>query len=772
MLLVRLSLAFCLSLLLFSTNVLAEKTLKDTPTDYQNSAIYAKDDSGYSPNNATHAHSRPTIGLVLSGGGAKGAAHIGVLKVLEANHIPVDYIAGTSIGSYVGGMYAMGYSADEIEKIMFNSNWAEGYSDTIAREDLSYRDKQLRDRFNIPLNLGFNDGKVTLPGGLLRGQTMSLLLRQSTDLIEQYGDFDSLSIPYRAVATDLASSKAVVLSKGSIVKAMQASATVPGALQPSEMDGKLLVDGGIANNMPVDVVKAMGADIVIAVDIGSPLAGKESLDSAISVLEQLSTILTQASATKQKALLSSHDILIRPAIDDMSTTDFTIMPQALKVGIEAANLHLSALQKLSVSDQEYQQYLDKKQQRRQLWSDPIKRPLMAINFDNDSKVSQRLLQETLDFHVGEVITKVQLDAALKRLYALNKFERVDAEFTDTPTGRKLTVTTKGKSWGPNYFQAGFNWEDDFTLESAMTFSMAYTMTDLTPFGGEWRNEVELGYRSMLATEFYQPLDNDQRFYSLARVQYDSKKWSLYQNNEKIHDLDNNVGNVNVGVGINFSNKGLLEIGSLFERGRIEEDYYLPQTLIYQSWGGYFKVAYDTLNSISFPTEGNRFTFITRARDEHFNDTSLPTKDGVSWEFEADWKGALNLGNHAIVGKAEVATADSENGFTVHPSELGGFLNLSGYHKQALTGAHKVFAAILYQYDLSGALTFTELPVYLGTSLEAGNVWQTRGDMDIKDLIYSSSLYLGTDTDWGPAALGFGFTDTGEQAFYLFIGKNF
>ena len=179
---------------------------------------------------------RPTIGLVLSGGGAKGAAHIGVLQVLEANHIPVDYIAGTSIGAYVAGMYALGFSANEIETIMLKGEWDEGYSDTIPREELTFRDKQLRDKYNIPVDVGYKEGSITSPSGLLQGQTMSHLLRHSTDLVEQFGDFDDLAIPYRAVATNLATSEAVLLSKGSIVQSMQASASVPGALQPALID--------------------------------------------------------------------------------------------------------------------------------------------------------------------------------------------------------------------------------------------------------------------------------------------------------------------------------------------------------------------------------------------------------------------------------------------------------------------------------------------------------------------------------------------------------
>ncbi|WP_282109371.1 patatin-like phospholipase family protein [Shewanella algicola] len=721
------------------------------------------------------AKERPTIGLVLSGGGAKGTAHIGVLKVLEKNRIPVDYVAGTSIGAYVAGMYALGYSAEQIEKIMLSGEWTDGYSDTIPRESLSYRDKQQRDQFNIPLTVGYNDNRLTSPSGLLRGQSMSLLLRHSTDLVEQFGDFDDLAIPYRAVATDLATSEAVVLSSGSVVQAMQASATVPGALQPAIIDGRLLVDGGIANNMPVDVVKAMGADIIIAVDIGSPLVGQDRLDSTVAVLEQLSTILTQASTARQKTLLTERDILIRPAIDVLSTTDFSIMPLALKLGEDAAKIQLEKLKSLSIKESDYLAYQAEKTQQSLQWNDPLKKPIYKIAFDNQSKVSEKLLRERLDIEKGDVLTKEDLADAINRVYALNKFERVDAEFEDVDQGRILTVTTKAKSWGPNYFQAGFNWEDDFSLDSAITLSLALTMTDLTSKGGEWRNEIELGYRKLIATEFYQPLDRDQTFYSLARLQYQMLNWDVLDQDSSYLLLENNVAQLELGLGYNYDSDGIMELGFIGENGHVKSEVNTQDSISYHSTGAYFKISYDTLNSISFPTDGNRFTFVSYLRDESYSGTTSSDNtfsDDLAWQFEADWKGALKLGNHAIVGKMEFATTENDGNFTLHVAELGGFLNLSGYRKDTLVGAHKIFSAIIYQYDLGRDVLITDLPLYLGASLEGGNVWFERSEMDLDDLIYASSLYLGTDTDWGPAALGLGVTNQGDTAFYLFLGKNF
>ncbi|MGL6123130.1 MAG: patatin-like phospholipase family protein, partial [Shewanella sp.] len=645
------------------------------------------------------AAERLKIGVVLSGGGAKGAAHVGVLKTLEEHNIPVDYIAGTSIGAYIAGMYSLGYSASELEAIMMGTDWDSGYSDTIPRHVLSYRDKQLRDRYNIPLNLGYNEGKVKAPSGVLRGQTMSQLLRQSTDLVQQFGHFDDLAIPYRAVATDLETSEPVIISHGSMINAMQASAAVPGALQPVQMDGKLLVDGGIANNMPIDVVKAMGADIIIAVDIGSPLVNKDKLNSTIAVLDQLSNFLTNASTEKQKKLLTNKDVLIRPAIDALSTTDFTIMPLALTLGKEAANRHINKLRKLSVSPEVYAAYVEAKNAKSKSLMADIRHPISDIVFDNQSKVSLNLLTQTLDLKPGQAVSKDELNEALKRIYSLNKFERVDAEFAEGEEGRILTVTTKAKSWGPNYFQLGFNWEDNFSADSVIGIDMAYTMTDLTFNGGEWRNEVKLGFDKLFATEFYQPLDRDQEFFTRARYQYDISDWELYNENSTLFSLEKKIHTIETGIGYNYNKQGSIELGMVGEIGTVGNDAWLQRDIDFSSYGAYFKLGYDSLDSISFPTSGNRFTLNVYVRNEEFIDFSNSNQKEYSVHVQADWKGALSVGNHAFVGKTSLETNDNDGVNTLHLAELGGFLNLSGYRKNSLTGAHKVFGAFIYQYDL-------------------------------------------------------------------------
>lgn len=354
------------------------------------------------------AQARPKVGLVLGGGGAKGAAHIGILKVLEKNNIAIDYIVGTSIGSYIGALYALGYNADEIEIIMLNTQWEKGFSDFIPRENLQFSDKELRDDYNITFRLGYSASEFKVPGGLLLGQSALQLLKLSTDTFGEFSSFDELPIPYRAVATDIATSEVVVLSSGSLSQAIKASSTVPGIVEPTKIDGKLLVDGAIVNNMPVNIVKKMGADIVIAVDIGSPLVAQEDLKSTVDVLNQLSTILTINTTNQQKQLLTENDLLIRPEIDELSTTNFSIMSDALVLGEQAALENIEQIQSMSLSDEQYSQYRLEKKQHSEKWFNSLSQPIIAIKYENDSKIDPGIIAQHLSLSIGDVANKLSL----------------------------------------------------------------------------------------------------------------------------------------------------------------------------------------------------------------------------------------------------------------------------------------------------------------------------------------------------------------------------
>jgi len=716
----------------------------------------------------TPAQARDKVGLVLSGGGAKGTAHIGVLKVLEENNIPVDYIVGTSIGAYVAGMYALGYEIEEIESIMLGLPWDNGYSDFIPRESLLFTDKQHRDRYNLSIRLGYENGQFKVPPGLLLGQSAYQLLQSSTDIVSSFASFDDLAIPYRAVASDIATAEATVLDSGSINEAMKASAAVPGIVPAVEINGKMLVDGGITNNMPIDVVKKMGADIVIAVDIGSPLSAQSELTSTVSILNQLSTILTNNTSLQQKVLLNEKDVLLRPAIDDLSTTDWSIMPKALELGEQVAQENINKLTNLSINPEDYQVYKNAKRSKAAHWFKNLPNEIVEIKLNNDSKVDNDIISKYFAVELGQSITKEELDAAINRVYALDKFEQVTTELEDTPQGRVLTLHTKAKSWGPNYFDFGFNLKTDFANSSVTSINMAYRLTDITENGGQWLNEVKVGWENVLTTEFFQPLNKTQEFFTRARFGFAQDKW---ERTEERSQVNNQYYKGILATGYSYSDNGIIEVGALAQMGELSDDDSPSGGYDYESFGGYALISYDSLNSINFPTQGNKLTLEVFMRNDKYSPILVATEYDKSVEVNLNWRGAIDFRGHTFVGITNFSTVQNDTDFSAHVTELGGFLNLSGYQEDALIGVHKAFAAIVYQYDLGRDLPGSGLPIYLGTSLEAGQVWQVDETVRLSDVINSGSIYLGTDTSFGPAVFGVGFASEGEYSLFLSIGKN-
>jgi len=280
---------------------------------------------------------RPCVALVLGGGGARGSAHIGVLKALEERDIPIDIIVGTSIGSFVGGLYASGKSAEEIEELFVTADWNSGYRDDLSRSQIPNRRKRQLDSFPIHLDLGLDSTGIKLPKGFIRGQGMKALVDNMLGTYLEFDSFDQLPIPFRAVAADAETGEEVVLSEGDLATAMQISMSLPGVLRPIERDGRMLVDGGIANNVPVSVAKSLGAEIIIAVDIGSPGATQDDLQSGVTILRQLTSFLTRNNVAYQISLLSERDVLVHPQMDGIGLLSFDKTLEAETAGYTAAN---------------------------------------------------------------------------------------------------------------------------------------------------------------------------------------------------------------------------------------------------------------------------------------------------------------------------------------------------------------------------------------------------------------------------------------------------
>ncbi|MCP4471092.1 MAG: patatin [Gammaproteobacteria bacterium] len=720
---------------------------------------------------------RPKIGLALTGGGAKGSAHVGVIEVLEANNIPVDYIAGTSIGAYVGGLYALGYSGAEIREIMYNAELEGGFSDSIDRAKLQYRDKRTHDKFNVGLQMGYRNKETRFPWGLLYGQSMSAAFRRSVGNIPNFDSFDELAIPFRAIATDLATNKAVVLDKGNLIKSMKASATVPGALVPVVLNGKYLVDGGMAANLPVSQVREMGADIIIAIDISAPMQDVAEIRSGLSVLNQISNFLTVKNLEEQKELLADDDIYIRPDIDHLETADFSDLTRAYDKGKAAAEKQLQDLRNLSIDAQQYQQYRQRKREKLGILIGEANQPVARIILSNRSHYNKAFILDALDLESGVVITTEELLAAIDRVYSLDRFELVDAFFEQHAEGRVLVVEVIEKSWGPNYFDVGLGFEHDFSLDPVINFDFAYILGDITNNNGEWRNELGLGTDSNFRSELYLPLDQAQRFYGSVVYEFRREGRNFFSDNKHTFVVDFDIHQLDFTLGYKLDAVSVVESGLTLEEGDIDIEVIPGDDVPYKSPGVFIRYGYDTLDRISFPSHGSRFKLSVIHREEDiegdpiFGNPALG-KDYGSTQYLMEWKAAATSGNHGLVGKASFTYLDTEEDQSVHYAQLGGFLNLSGYHRNALVGNNRVFGLISYQYNLGQSLFgLTRFPVYVGGSLEAGNVWGTPDSIKYDELIKAGSIFIGTDSKLGPVALGYGLAEGNNSAIYLYLGKN-
>ncbi|RKF20872.1 serine protease [Alginatibacterium sediminis] len=723
------------------------------------------------------AEQRPTIGLALSGGGAKGGAHIALFELLEANHIPVDYIAGTSIGAYFGGLYAMGYNAEEVRTITENLDWDSGYSDSVARGELSLHKKAEKDEYQLSAVLGYDGEGLRLPQGAVQGQTMAKLLRESTSNLETLKSFDDLPIPFRAVATNMETMQAVILEQGNLARAMQASMSVPGVLRPIAIDGNVLSDGGVVNNMPVDVLIEMGADIIIAVDIGGQLASREELDSALGMINQLSTQLTRSGTNRQIALMREQDLLIVPDISGIGTTNFSQMGLAEERGLEAAKPAIEALAKRLDSNSEaghgdFDDYLIEKGHRQSQLRKVDSFQVKQINLVNQTRLSNSVIYAKLGVKEGDMTSRKQLEDGIRRLYALGTIEKAVYQIEQTDEGELLYIDVIEKRWGPGYFDAKIGLQENFKDSTDIQLGLAFTQTNLNALGAQWRTELEIGSRKQFFTEYYSPIDASANLAWSTSIRYlDTEK------NYFIGDKDGDYGNSFIPVKMdewtaraqlqwNFQPWANIEAGGLYKYGGLKPVGF-EEDAKYVRFGPYLNYTYDTLDRLMFPRKGRRFNLGFFYENERIDGEEL---DWIS-SVQGSWSLPYSFDRHTLAWNGEFGGGDSEFVFATFAQDLGGFLNLSGYRKQEVSGRYKALTTLVYRYQLFGdAANPISSRTYLGASIERGGVWDEVNQMNWDSSILAGSIFVSYDSTWlGPISLAYGHNED-AQSLYLFVGN--
>lgn len=709
---------------------------------------------------------RIRVGLALSGGGARGGAHVGVLKALEELDVPIHCIAGTSMGAIIGGFYAAGYSPEEIEQIMSGMDWSRALSDSPERGDRSMRKKEVEAEFLIPYRLGYNNGRFQAALGAIQGQHLDQVFQRILQPAAPAYAFDALPIPFRAVATDLVTGEAVVLSSGSLADALRASMSVPGVFAPVRIDGRILVDGGMSNNLPVSVVREMGADLVIAVDISSQLLEEDQLTSVLSVTEQLTNFLTRRATQQQIGLLGPADVLIVPPLGDFSAANFEDAAEIVPLGYQATMEQRSVLAAMSARAWDAGAVAggglaaDARDQ-----SGAYR--VSFVDIDNDSVLNDEIIRSRLAVRPGQYLDLDALERSVDRIYSLDVFESVTYDLVENNAGeRGVLISAVARKWGPNYLQFGLELSNDFSGNSDFKIGAGYTRNALNPLGGELRVIGSMGREDELRFDFYQPVDLGAHWFLNPQLDWKRRNYALWVDDRRLAEYEVSGWGAEVGIGRNFRTSDQMRLDYRYGHSRadlitglmlpgVDERVSIGELLL-----GY---RHDSLDSLYFPTAGMAHDLSYR-----FADTML----GAGRDFQqvsgtgtltGSW-GRNTASLNYLLGYTLDDDAPLERWF-----RLGGFGRLSGLAPDQLSGRQAALATLAL-YRRLNEIEF--LPAYAGLTLEAGNVWNFRREADFDDLRYSASVFVGAESPIGPLYFAIGHNDGGDTAVYFYVGHPF
>jgi NTE family protein len=692
---------------------------------------------------ASSKKDRSKIGLVLSGGGARGAAHVGVIRRLEELRIPIDYIAGTSMGSIIGGMYASGLSLDEIESVMTDIDWTNSFDDDTKRKDRTFRRKLDDKLYLFELKPGLSDeGEIKLPTGLLQGQKINLILSKISLPVAGIHDFDELSIPYRAVASDMVTGEAVVLGKGDLPKAMRASMNIPSAFAPLKYEDKLLVDGGIANNLPINVVRDMGADIVIAVDISTPLREKDDLDNVLKLTDQLIGIMTRTNTEVQIKTLTERDVFIVPDLGDIGTADFERVKEAVPIGYNAAQGKNSELEKLSIPADEYAMHLSRRGKPEN------KLPTIAfIRLENKSLLDDEVITSRINIKPGDQLDVAQLEEDIGKIHGLGLFENVNYEVVEEEGKTGVVVHAIEESWGPNYLQFGFVLSDNLEGDNSYNFGVAYTRTAMNRLNGEWRTALQVGEDPSIFTELYQPLDVEQKYFMNIGAFASHRNANVYRDvGEQLAEYRIKSGGLRLTGGMNFDTWGELRLGYTYESGSADARIGGPllPDFDFDEASLFTRFSIDTRDNAFFPRHGQAGEFEYRDFKDSWGGDFDYEQLSIEYGLTKTW------GKDTLIGAIRYETTADDDAPIQGLFQAGGLTNLSGFNQNELTGQHVGIAKLIYLRQISD---FQFLETYV-------------------DNIWAGSVFLGLDTPIGPFYTGYGYAEGGHDSVYVYLGKLF
>jgi NTE family protein len=702
----------------------------------------------------------PRIGLALSGGGARGIAHIGVLKVLEELRVPVHCVTGTSMGAIVGGAYASGAHAAKLEETVLKTNWGQLFVDRPPRAEVSSRRKAEDYKTLFAPEYGVSTKGLLLPKGILSGVSIEAYFRSLTESAVEISDFSRLPIPFRAMATDIETGESVILDRGSVSQAMRASMSVPGAMAPVEINGRLLVDGGIANNLPIDQARKLCADVVIAVNISTPPLKREELNSALSVSLQLINFLGKQTVDEQLKRMTDRDVLIAPDLGDISSGSFERGGDAIRIGEAAARAMADALRRYSVPPEEYTAL-----RGRQVTASKGLGTVDEIRFEGLERTNPEVLRSLVQSKPGEPLTEESIAADLRRIYGRGDFENVDYRIQQEPGRRVMVIQPREKSWGPDYLRFGLGLATDFRGENPFNVLVSYRKTWMNRLGGEWLNELQVGRDSRLFSEFYQPVDERGRWFVAPYASIGQSTFPIFVNASRIAEYDMKEGRIGIDAGAALGTWGEARIGPLWRRVEADVDTGSPllPSVRENTAGVRARLFADQRDNPFFPRKGHGATASLYVADEGMG------SDRNYQRAEATLNGARSWGEHTFNATVS-AGSDLGSGLPGYELfKLGGPLQLSGYRIGEFLGSGMTFGRLMYYKRTYALPEILGSGMYVGASLEAGNMTGRVGETSGKGTLTSASVFLGADTFLGPAYFGVGVGEAGRWSVYLMLG---
>ncbi len=709
---------------------------------------------------------RPRVGLVLAGGGAKGGAHVGVLKVLEEMNIPIDCIAGTSMGALVGGGYASGIPAAGLEQFVVGIDWKKVVGGAGRRDLQTIEQKRAGVTYSNEIELGLRDKRVLLPAGIVNTSSIEDLLRGYVAQSRAQSDFDKLPIPYRAVATDMLSGRMVVLDSGDLATAMRASMAIPGAFAPVVTEQYILSDGGMVRNIPVDVARDLCADVVIVVNLVEQELKRDKLQTATQLVLRSSDVGIMANENLQLESLTEKDIRIDVIMGDITTTDFERVPETIPLGEKAARGMAEELARLAVPAAEYHAWRTAVTKGQN-----IEARLAEVKYEGLQRVNPEYLQQRAEVKPGDSVDTAAISAEAQRMSALQEFESVEYRLTGDPNSPTLEWWPKEKAYGPNYlkFDIGLYGSEDGDL--GFVVYAKHTRTWLNSLGAEWRNEVQLGHFNNLSTSLYQPLDIAQRFFVEPKVFWTRSWEDVFYDNERLARYKFSDWGGAFDIGANLSDDAQVRVGYLYTKRQASVETgspILPETERNDA-GMTMSATFDSRDTPFNPTRG-----VAAALEYAYVADSL----GADY----DWQ-RVELGiGMAVPVRSDVVWVTLAGGSdldTQLPPDrkfmLGGPGSFPGYELGELRVNDYWTASGSYLWKFKDIMSIRGQALYAGVRLEAGEVFGRLETLalpsfDFDRMIYGGSLYITGRTQAGPLTIGVGTTSTDSWSLWIAVGR--